>query len=126
MVRNQTMRILILLFLFLSLNAAETLFYEYDQDGYLVGTYKAEQARPNSTTLDFRPIKPPEARFVVDRWISDPSKQQQRDTEETQKKTKEQQAKAFLKNYDPDKASNAEVREAVKAILTLLKDIAKE
>lgn len=101
-------------------------YYEYDAQGWLIGGYNAENARPASTPIDFAPIPGIRARWVNGAWTIDTTREQQQAADETAERTRRQQAIAILKAYNPNTATAAEVRAAVGAQNILLREIIHE
>ncbi len=118
------MRFLLLLLLCCAISSAEK-YYEYDGEGFLVGWHE-DANRPNSTQINFAPIKPAHARFVNGAWTDDNSRVLARESDQNTERTKIQQAKLFLRNYDPGTAMAADVKQAIKSITILLHDMTKE
>lgn len=56
-------------------------YYEYDEDGFLIGWYEAESPRANSTELHYNDIPPARARFVNGAWEDDGSRELALETE---------------------------------------------
>lgn len=50
-------------------------YYEYGDDGFLVGWYEAESPRARSTELNYHDIPPARARFVNGAWVDDGSRE---------------------------------------------------
>lgn len=95
-------------------------YYEYSEDGWLVGWYNAETPRLRSTLIP--PLLPAsQSRWVNGAWTLDASREQQRDAEEQTERTKRQQAIAALQSYDPATATAADVRLVLAAVIYHLK-----
>lgn len=101
-------------------------YYDYDNNGWLIGSKERAEQRPNSTPLDFRPIPPHRARFVGGAWTDDPGREQaevvqaQAAAQEAQRRA---QAIALLEGLDFDAATAAQTRQAVRAMWVLLRSI---
>lgn len=100
-------------------------YYEYDNDGWLVGWYEAETPRPNSTQIP--PLFPAsQSRWVNGAWTINPTREQQRDVTEQAERTRVNQAITILKAYNPSTATAAEVRTTLGAAILLLKKTVHE
>jgi hypothetical protein len=100
-------------------------YYEYDAQGYLVGWYEAETARPFSTPI--LPLSPAtQSRWVNGAWTLDPSREQQQAADELDARTGRQQAVDLVRAYDPDTATPAQVRSTLGATIFLLKSVILE
>lgn len=99
-------------------------YYEYDEQGWLIGWHG--DANRDRSTAQVPPKPAGQARFIEGAWTLDPSREQQREADETAERTKRQQAIAIIKAYNPSTATAAEVRATVGAQNVLLRDIIQE
>lgn len=97
-------------------------YYEYDAQGWLVGWYEADAARPSSTQM--LPLFPAaHSRWLNGTWTIDATREQQRDAEEVAARTQKQQAIATMKAYNPATATADQVRQTLGAALYLLRSV---
>jgi hypothetical protein len=97
-------------------------FYEYDSQGWLVGSHE-DANRPSSTPLDFRPIPPARARWDGAQWSEDPAREIANAAQESDQLTQRQQALSLLRAFDHDTATASDVKNAVVAIIRILPNL---
>lgn len=100
-------------------------FYEYDTEGFLIGWHE-DEARPRSTSVDFRPIPGNHARWNGSAWIADTSRAVARDADATAERTRKQQAIAALRAFNPATATNNDIKQAVGHIVLVIKHLVQE
>ncbi len=102
-------------------------FYEYDAQGFLVGSHE-DANRPNSTLVDPSAIPPSRARWdnATSTWLEDTTRETQLATDDANERTKLQQAIDTCKAYNPSTATAAEVRATLGAALILLRRVFQE
>jgi hypothetical protein len=100
--------------------SADVVLYEYDDDGWLVGTH-SDAARKCSTTTAPDGIASGRARWNGAGWISDASRETQEAAAKTAEADRVAQAVARCKSYDPATATASDVSATLAALLLLLK-----
>jgi len=98
-----------------------TTFYEYDAQGWYSGWHENPN-HPNILNCTTIPpaFLPSRARWNGTGWYEDLAREQAQIASESDTLTRRQQAIAFLRAFDPNIATAADVKIAVAAIIRLL------
>lgn len=102
-------------------------YYEYDEaDNFLVGWYESDKPRPLSTETPPDGVAPNRARWNGSAWIEDGSREAQIATKQQGDNAKEKGAIDACLAYDPETATDGDVRIALGAALFLLSRVTRE